>query len=175
MMATGQGMRGKLLPLAIGVEILVLVADQVSKFLVLFLMGPDAIPVTPFFNLVLTYNRGVSFGLLSHEARLMPYVLAAVALAIVFALLMWLRQVTRWWMAVAIGLVMGGAVGNAVDRLYLGAVVDFLDFHVAGWHWPAFNIADSAICLGVAVMVYDSLFCSGAGKLPARLGETGRS
>jgi len=80
-----------------------------------------------------------------------------VAAAIVAVLIYWLSRVESWLLAVAIGLVIGGAVGNVIDRLRFGAVVDFLDFHVGSWHWPAFNVADSAICVGVAVMLLDGL------------------
>ena len=76
---------------------------------------------------------------------------------IVAGLVYWLRRVTSPLLAVAIGLIIGGAVGNVVDRIRLGAVVDFLDFHIGSWHWPAFNLADSAICVGVAAMLLDGL------------------
>jgi signal peptidase II len=79
------------------------------------------------------------------------------AALIVAGLVYWLRRVTSALLAVAIGLIIGGAVGNVVDRIRLGAVVDFLDFHIGSWHWPAFNLADSAICVGVAAMLLDGL------------------
>jgi signal peptidase II len=80
-----------------------------------------------------------------------------VAAAIVTVLIYWLSRVDSSLLAVAIGLIIGGAIGNVIDRIRLGAVVDFLDFHVESWHWPAFNVADSAICIGVAVMLLDGL------------------
>lgn len=119
---------------------------------------PREIAVTPFFNLVLAWNRGVSFSLFRSDASLAPYLLSAVAVAVVIALLVWLGRQHRFWPALGIGLVIGGALGNVIDRLRHGAVVDFLDFHAAGWHWPAFNLADSAITIGVAVLVVDGLF-----------------
>ena len=79
------------------------------------------------------------------------------AAVIVTMLILWLKRIESSFLAVAIGLVIGGAVGNVIDRLRLGAVVDFLDFYVGAWHWPAFNVADSAICLGVAAMLLDGL------------------
>jgi signal peptidase II len=79
------------------------------------------------------------------------------AIAIVTVLTYWLSRVESPLLAVAIGLIIGGAIGNVIDRIRFGAVVDFLDFHVGSWHWPAFNVADSAICVGVAVMLLDSL------------------
>jgi len=84
-------------------------------------------------------------------------VLGVLALAIVVVLLYWLARVTGFWLATAIGLIIGGAVGNVIDRILLGGVVDFLDFHAGAWHWPAFNLADSAICIGVAAMLLESL------------------
>lgn len=138
----------------------VLLLDQASKWWVLLAVmdPPRVIEVTPFFNLVLAWNRGISFSLFHMEGAAGPWILAAVALAIVVGLAWWLHRTHRPWPAVGAGLVMGGAVGNVVDRLVHGAVVDFLDFHLAGWHWPAFNLADSAITVGVFLLVIDGLF-----------------
>lgn len=134
--------------------------DQFSKWLILeVVMQPvQSFEITGFFNIVLAFNRGVSFGLFGNEADIMPYILSAVAAAIVVALLLWLRGQDQKANAVAVGLVVGGAIGNVIDRLRIGMVVDFLDFHLAGWHWPAFNLADTAIFLGVALLMFASLF-----------------
>ena len=113
--------------------------------------------VTPFFNIVLIHNRGMSFGLFNSSGGLNALLFSLVAAAIVTVLIYWLSRVDSSLLAVAIGLIIGGAVGNVIDRVRLGAVVDFLDFHVGLWHWPAFNVADSAICIGVAVMLLDGL------------------
>jgi signal peptidase II len=113
--------------------------------------------VTPFFNIVLIHNRGMSFGLFNSGAGLNALLFSLVAAAIVTVLIYWLSRVDSSLLAVAIGLIIGGAIGNVIDRVRLGAVVDFLDFHVGSWHWPAFNVADSAICVGVAVMLLDGL------------------
>lgn len=117
--------------------------------------------VTPFFSLVLTFNRGMSFGVFNAGpgggAGFNAVVFSLVAAVIVAGLIYWLSRVASPLLAVAIGLIVGGAVGNVVDRIRHGAVVDFLDFHVGNWHWPAFNLADSAICLGVAMMLFDGL------------------
>jgi len=113
--------------------------------------------VTPFFNIVLIHNRGMSFGLFNSGTGLNALLFSLVAAAIVTVLIYWLSRVDSSLLAVAIGLIIGGAVGNVIDRVRLGAVVDFLDFHVGLWHWPAFNVADSAICIGVAVMLLDGL------------------
>jgi signal peptidase II len=141
---------------------IVAVADQVTKLWVLdfFAARPDQPPVVrlaPFFNLVLAGNRGMSFGLFNGEAGSNTVVFTALAAVIVLGLIAWLRRVQGSFLRLAIGLVIGGAIGNVADRLYRGAVVDFLDFHLGTWHWFAFNLADSAICVGVAALVIDGL------------------
>lgn len=138
------------------------VADQLVKYWVLAFFAAHVddgmrVSVSPFFNFVLTWNRGMSFGLFNNGAALNTIVFTLVAGLIVGALLIWLRKTHLPLLRVAIGLVVGGAVGNVVDRLWRGAVVDFLDFHVGPWHWPAFNLANSAICVGVGLMLIDSL------------------
>ena len=139
---------------------LVLVADQFTKWwmLVEVMKPPRVIPLAPFLNIVLVMNPGVSFGMLGSAPQWVGWVLVVFALAIVAALSIWLRGVTERLLAAGLGLVVGGAVGNVVDRVRFGAVVDFLDFYLAGWHWPAFNLADSSIFLGVAILVFDGLF-----------------
>jgi signal peptidase II len=135
---------------------LVIVLDQLSKWAVLmFLEDPTA--VTPFFNLVVVWNRGVSFGMFDTAGALGPWLLSGLALAVVAALVFWLRRVEHSLAGVALGLIIGGALGNVIDRVRFGAVVDFLDFHAYGYHWPAFNVADSAICVGAALLLLDGL------------------
>jgi signal peptidase II len=145
----------------LAVAIVVVILDQLSKAAVLAFFAArgfgDREVVTSFFNLTLTYNRGISFGLFNDGAGLNALVFSLAAAAIVAVLIYWLSRASSPFFAVAIGLIIGGAVGNVIDRLRLGAVVDFLDFHLAGVHWPAFNLADSAICIGVAAMVLDGL------------------
>lgn len=135
--------------------------DQLSKFAVLTHFHETGCvlhqqALTPFLKLVLTCNSGVSFGFLNRTG-VNSAVFALVAGLIVVMLLVWLSRVATIFLAVAIGLVIGGAVGNAIDRLRIGAVIDFLYFHAGSWYWPAFNLADSAICLGVAAMLLDGL------------------
>ena len=146
----------------LSVAVLVALLDQASKLWILSVMlprppGEQIVTLAPFFNLVLVWNRGVSFGMFSHESPWNAVLLTVVAAAIVVGLLVWLKRTRHGLLASAIGLVIGGAVGNVVDRLRFGAVVDFLDVHAAAWHWPAFNVADSAICIGVGLMLIDSL------------------
>jgi signal peptidase II len=117
------------------------------------------VPVTSFFDFVLTCNRGISFGFFNQPGQpgLGFLIFAVFATAVVVALAVWLYRVRSAFLAVAIGLIIGGAIGNVIDRLRLGGVVDFLYFHAGAWYWPAFNFADSAICLGVAAMLLDGL------------------
>lgn len=136
------------------------VLDQLSKVWILneVMAPPRLIEVTPFFNLVLAWNRGVSFGMFNNDSAYGPLLLTGLAIAIVVALTIWLWRADNKWVASALGLVIGGAVGNVIDRVRFGAVVDFLDVHAFGYHWPAFNIADSAICVGAAILILESLF-----------------
>jgi signal peptidase II len=140
---------------------IVVILDQLSKAAVLAFFAGRALgdreTITSFFNLALTYNRGISFGLFNGSNGLNALVFSVAAAAIVAVLLYWLSRAGSPLLAVAIGLIIGGAVGNVIDRLRLGAVVDFLDFHIGSLHWPAFNLADSAICIGVAVMLLDGV------------------
>jgi signal peptidase II len=143
------------------VAAIALVLDQATKLFfydLLVTQGHRAIEVLPFFNLVTVWNYGISFGMFNSGSAGGSVIFVGLALAIVVALLVWLRSVTTPLVAAALGLVIGGAIGNVIDRLRFGAVFDFLDFHVAGWHWPAFNVADSAICIGVFLLCIDALF-----------------
>ena len=140
---------------------LIIAVDQLSKHWILAglqLQVGDRLAVTPFFNLVLTFNRGVTFGLFYHHSDLMPYLLSAVAILICGGLLLWLARTNDAFVGTALGLIIGGALGNVIDRLRYGGVADFLDFHWGGWHWPAFNLADSAIVIGVGLLLVDGLF-----------------
>lgn len=140
---------------------LVLLIDQVSKWWVIsFVMSPPRdIEITPFFNLVMVWNRGISFGLFN-DSGASVWFLSAIALGIVAVLGVWLRRTPGRLLPCALGLIIGGALGNVIDRIFreTHAVADFLDFHMAGYHWPAFNAADAAIAMGAAILVYDSLF-----------------
>ncbi len=138
---------------------IVFAIDQLSKWWILeyVMQPPRVIPLTPFFNLVSGWNRGISFGLLSSDIPWMSWLLSIMALVIVGFLVHWLRAAETRHAVVAIGLIIGGAIGNVIDRLNYGAVFDFLDVHVAGYHWPAFNVADSGITIGAVILVLDSL------------------
>lgn len=151
-------MLGRGLATAVAVAIL----DQLGKAAVLEFFAGRALgnhePVTPFFNLVLTYNRGMSFGLFNDGPGVNAVLFSLVAAAIVAGLIYWLRRVASAFLAIAIGLVIGGAAGNAIDRIVYGAVADFFSFHAGGFEWYVFNIADTAIVAGVVGLLYESLF-----------------
>ncbi len=146
----------------LAVAVAALVLDQASKASVLAFFGEtgcDAVhrtAVSAFLDLVLTCNAGVSFGFLSRTG-LNSLFFVLVAALIIVVLVVWLSRVRATFLAVAIGLIIGGAIGNVVDRVRFGAVIDFLYFHAGSWYWPAFNLADSAICLGVAAMLLDGM------------------
>ena len=140
------------------VAFVVILLDQWSKYYVFNIFAKseiNVIEVLPFFNLSKVYNYGISFGMLGNIAY-GKLILSSVAIVIVLILLFWLYKVRKNYLSVALGMVIGGAIGNIIDRVRVGAVADFLDFHIAGYHWPAFNIADSAVFLGVAVLLIDS-------------------
>ncbi len=136
--------------------------DQASKWLVVeyFLNQPGVVEVTGFFNLVLTHNTGISFGIFSGSDDWVRWALVVAAFGIMAVLLDWLRRQPGTALALATGLICGGALGNVIDRIRTGAVVDFLDFYLGTWHWPAFNLADAAITLGVLGLILDGLFQS---------------
>ena len=148
--------------LALGLSIAgaVIVLDQLVKWWVVsvVMQPPRVIELTGFLNLVMTWNHGISFGLFAGEVEAMPIILIGVAAAVVAVLVVWLIRADRLVVAVWLGSVIGGAVGNVVDRVRVGAVAEFIDVHVGLWHWPAFNVADSAITVGVTLIVIDGLF-----------------
>ena len=148
------------LRLGVGMAVAVAALDQISKWWILdhVMQPPRVIPVTPFFNLVLGWNRGVSFGIFDGDSPYNAWILTLVALIIVAALAVWLVRSEGRWVPIALGMVIGGALGNVIDRLRFGAVADFLDVHVMGYHWPAFNAADTGITIGAIMLVIDTLF-----------------
>lgn len=145
------------------VAALVIALDQLSKWwIVADVVNPLRIlEITPFFNVVLVRNRGASFGMLGGGGEWAPWLLTLVALAIGVGLAIWMLRARHVWVVVALGMIVGGAAGNVIDRLRFGAVTDFLDFHWGDLHWPAFNLADSAISVGVTILLADALIGRG--------------
>jgi signal peptidase II len=142
----------------------ILLLDQVTKYVVTAALRlGERIEVTPFFNLVLVYNPGAAFSFLSDASGWQRWFFVALALAAsVWIVYLLHRHPAQKLFCLALSLVLAGAVGNVIDRLLFGAVIDFLDFHAFGWHWPAFNVADSAITCGACLLVWDGLRSQGA-------------
>ena len=141
------------------IAVVIAIADQATKWLIVtrVMDPPRIIEVLPFFNLVMVWNRGVSFGAFSDGSAIMGWVLTGFALAIAAGLVFWLWRAKDRLTAIAVGLIIGGAIGNVIDRVRIGAVADFLDFHLGNYHWPAFNLADSAITIGVGLILLEAL------------------
>lgn len=138
----------------------VILLDQLTKTWMMWLLldPPRVVPVTDFFNLVAVWNRGVSFGLFARHEDWGAWLLGGFAVVVSIVLLVWLKRAERLILAIGLGLVVGGALGNVIDRVRFGAVFDFLLFFIGNWSWPAFNLADSAITIGVGLLLLDSLF-----------------
>jgi signal peptidase II len=158
----------------------VIILDQLSKWLILeyvirpqvqphgiqtgllewLTQAPSRLPfasaeIWPFFNLTMVWNEGISFGLF-HGSGIWLLVGMALVITVVFSI--WLTRAKGWLQAVSLALVIGGAIGNVIDRLRFGAVADFFDFHVMGWHYPAFNVADCGIVCGIGLLLIDGVF-----------------
>jgi signal peptidase II len=151
----------------------VLALDQASKLWLLFvfdLAHRGAVKVTPFFDVVLAWNIGISFGWLQNDGQAAQLALMAVKVIAVVALAIWMARSHTFLATVALGLIIGGAIGNGIDRLAYGAVVDFALFHVEiggnTYNWYVFNLADVAIVAGVAALLYDSFLGVPAAKAP---------
>lgn len=136
----------------------VVVVDQFTKWLVLEFLSSSNIAVAPFLNINLVMNRGVSFGLFSgHASDFLPLILSVVMIAIISVLSFLLARSQSGLRSISLSLIIGGAIGNLIDRVRMGAVVDFIDAHAAGYHWPSFNIADSAVVIGVCCLLVHTL------------------
>lgn len=142
-----------------GIAVIVLLLDQLTKITVtrLFSYG-ESLPVTSFFNLVLVYNKGAAFSFLATQGGWQRWFFTVLGIgAALFIIYLLKRHAGQRMFCWALALILGGAIGNVIDRIAYGHVIDFLDFHFAGWHWPAFNVADSAICIGAVLFVLDEL------------------
>jgi len=152
---------GPLSPLGLGIAVLVLLTDQAHKVWMLYVYDIGArgmVRLAPFFDLVLVWNQGVSYGLLEQRSALGRWALILFAFAAAAGLVVWLARTSSRLAAAGIGLIVGGALGNAIDRVVYGAVADFFSLHAFGYQWYIFNIADSAIVAGVVGLLYESLF-----------------
>ena len=150
----------RFLAFGLAIALATLAADQASKWFVLYGLGMkvgEPLTITPFLDLVLALNRGISYGLFPQDSDLGRWILVMVNLAATGLFVFWLTQARSPLLAVAIGLLIGGALGNAIDRAIYGAVVDFVSLHAGGWRWYIFNVADAAIVAGVIGLLYDAL------------------
>ena len=138
---------------------IIVLLDQISKWIVLGVLRPgESRYVAPFWNWVLAFNPGAAFSFLADAGGWQRWFFTVLALGVSGWIVVMLRQHRNdFRLSLALTLVLGGAVGNVIDRLRFGAVVDFIQWHVAGYYWPAFNLADSAICLGAALLLLDQL------------------
>jgi signal peptidase II len=162
-------------PLRLGLVVAVIAAaiDQAAKLWLLYgfgLTGRDRVPVTPFLDLVLAWNPGISYGLFQQTGPVGQWALLALKVIAVVLLLIWLARTRSRLAGLALGLIVGGAIGNAIDRAVHGAVMDFVLFHITTttwtFQWYVFNLADAAIVAGVIGLVYESLFLQDAAKEP---------
>lgn len=159
------GVAGNMLRTGLGVALATLIIDQLHKWWMISIYGikleQERVHVLPFMDFVYVLNRGVSYGMFTQGSQTWQYILSAFAICVAVALALWLYKAhhTRL-VAIGIGLIIGGAVGNAIDRLHLGGVADFIQLHAFGFYWYVFNVADVAIVAGVVALLYDSLIAS---------------
>lgn len=145
----------------LGLSIIIIVLDQFTKYLAnTYLDLNQPLPLLPFFNLTLRYNPGAAFSFLSGFGGGQVWLLTAIALIVAVLIFFWLARTPRtdWLNACALSLILGGALGNVIDRLRFSFVVDFFDFHVRDWHFATFNVADSAVCIGAFLLITKILF-----------------
>ena len=158
-----------MLRLGLPLSIVIVILDQLSKWRIEEFLRPagvvetpffgaDRVELTPFFMLVMAWNRGASFGFLNQASPWVGWGFTALAAIVSAVLLVWMKRADNRLLVIALGLVAGGAIGNAIDRIRLGAVADFLYFHWGDWFFPAFNLADSAITVGAVLLAVESLF-----------------
>ena len=143
----------------LGVAIVAVLLDQLSKITMSRLLAyGQSETITSYFNLVMVYNQGAAFSFLSNQGGWQRWFFSALALGVsVFIVFMLKKNASQRMFCWSLSLILGGAVGNLIDRIAYGHVIDFLDVHVGGWHWPAFNVADGAITIGAALFVLDEL------------------
>ena len=151
----------KMKGIALAIICLTVLLDQASKSWLIDLLAENQlqpIEVTSFFRLVMVWNTGVSFGMFSNSGNSAHWLLIILPGLVALGLAIWMLRSNTWLEVLGLATVISGALGNLIDRVIRGAVADFFDFHVAGWHFWAFNVADCAISVGVAILLYDAFF-----------------
>lgn len=143
----------------LGIATIIILLDQITKITAVRMLAyGESVTVTSFFNFVHVYNKGAAFSFLANHSGWQRYFFTILGLAAsAFIIYLLYKHAGQRLFSWALALILGGAIGNVIDRVLYGYVIDFLDFHVGGWHWPAFNIADSAICIGAVLFIYDEL------------------
>lgn len=150
--------------LGLSIALITLVLDQATKLYTLYVYDlpmKEPVELNPFVNLIVVWNRGISYGLFQQDGDLGRWVLIIVSIIAAIGLSFWIRRTSAKLLAVSLGLIVGGAIGNVIDRLRYGAVFDFIQFHVGSWDWYVFNVADAAIVAGVIGLLYDSFVLEG--------------
>ncbi|KGM06389.1 Lipoprotein signal peptidase [Methylophaga thiooxydans] len=143
----------------LNLSVLIVILDQLTKWISVSLLDLyETVPVMPFFNFTMAHNYGAAFSFLSSAGGWQRWFFAALAVVVSVALTIWMKKLkpNAKMEAAALALIIGGAVGNVIDRFVHGYVIDFLDVYYGSYHWPAFNIADSAICIGAVLLILDS-------------------
>jgi signal peptidase II len=151
----------------LGLSLCVIVLDQITKIWVsATLVLHETIPVLPFFNLRLLHNPGAAWSILATAGGWQRWFLSGLALIVSAIIVVWITRLNsqQRWLAFALALILGGAIGNVIDRMMYGYVIDFIDIYYQQWHWPAFNIADSAISVGAVMLLIDALWMQGEEK-----------
>ena len=142
------------------VTVIVLILDRITKTFAVYYLPPYAeVPVMKYFNLTLAYNNGAAFSFLDSASGWQGWLFGSIAVLVSIGLLIWLSRLSarQRGLCLALTLIIGGALGNLFDRLLYGHVIDFLDFYINHWHWPAFNLAYSAVCAGAAILCVDAM------------------
>lgn len=148
----------KIIAMGLILSAIIIIVDQISKYAILGLLKDIRnVNILPFFDLTLVYNKGISFGMLNGGAAYELAAIAVITATIVTALFIWLLKNDSKYQATCIGLIMGGAIGNVIDRFTQEGVVDFIDFYIGKYHYPAFNVADSCICIGVVLLLLENV------------------
>ncbi|SCY87544.1 signal peptidase II [Microvirga guangxiensis] len=145
--------------LGFSAALITLILDQATKIYTLFVYDlplKEPVEFAPFINLIVVWNRGISYGLFQQDGDLGRWVLIIVSILAAIGLSIWIRRTRAKLLALSLGLIVGGAIGNVIDRLAYGAVFDFIQFQVGDWSWYVFNVADAAIVAGVVGLLYDS-------------------
>ena len=150
--------------LGFSVALITLVLDQATKLYTLFVFDlpvKEPAEIAPFVNLIVVWNRGISYGLFQQNSDLGRWALVVISILASIGLSIWIRRTSAKLLAASLGLIVGGAIGNVIDRIAYGAVFDFIQFQIGSWSWYVFNVADAAIVAGVVGLLYDSFVLEG--------------